>query len=305
MGMLLPNPACNSQQGILPPWVRAVSYALQRIPTRCPGKARLARWALGEVLQRTDVVIDAVSASFLVPHLSEPVAFHLLVNGKYEPATDECLRTLLKSGDLFVDVGANIGVFALMAARIVGSTGRIMAVEASPKVFPYLVKNIELNGLDNIEAMHCAAVDFNSEHLSFWEAPESKFGMGALVPQFHAAPCVVPSRTLDELLGLAGIDHVTVLKVDVEGAEADVFRGALRLLRSFPAPIVVFEFCDWAEARFTGRRPGDAQRLLMDLGYEIWRLADRQRGCRPLCEPLVEGFEMLVAVRSQIKCAKQ
>ena len=110
MGMLLPNPACNSQQGILPPWVRAVSYALQRIPTRCPGKARLARWALGEVLQRTDVVIDAVSASFLVPHLSEPVAFHLLVNGKYEPATDECLRTLLKSGDLFVDVGANIGV---------------------------------------------------------------------------------------------------------------------------------------------------------------------------------------------------
>jgi FkbM family methyltransferase len=254
------------------------------------------------VLPRSDVIIEALSGDrFLVPQLSESVAFHLFVDGIYEPATDAYLRTVLEARDVFVDVGANIGVFALRAARRVGNTGRVLAIEASPNVFRYLVKNIELSGLANVKAIHCAASDHHSEGLSFWEAPRSNFGMGALVPQFEAAPHFVPCRTLDELLGLAGIKHVSLLKVDVEGAEADVFRGALRFLRSSPAPIIIFEFCDWAEARFPGRRPGDSQRVLMHLGYEIWRLEDLQLGGRSLSEPLVEGFEMLVAMRKESK----
>src|SRR5262249_26308704 len=124
--------------------------------------------------------------------------------------------------------------------------------------------------------------------------PKSKFGMGALVPQFHTVPCFVPCCRLDDMPQLAGVKSITALKVDVEGAEADVFRGALRLLMSAPPPIIIFEFCDWAEARFTGRQPGAAQQLLIDLGYELWRLEDFQRGAQPLFESLKKGFETLV-----------
>jgi FkbM family methyltransferase len=258
------------------------------------------------VLPRSDIIVDDLSGDrFLVPQLSEPVAFHLFVDGIYEPATDACLQTLLEAGDVFVDVGANIGVFALSAARLVGNTGRVLAIEASPNVFRYLVKNIELNGLPNVIAMQCAVSDHDSEGLSFWEAPISNFGMGALVPQFGVAPHFVLCHTLDEVLGLAGIKQVTVLKVDVEGAEADVFRGASHLLQSSPPPTIIFEFCDWAEARFPGRQPGDSQRLLIDLGYEVWRLEEFQVGARPLSEPLVEGFEMLVALRTRARRSDQ
>jgi len=270
---------------------------LRRMPPHYPGKMRFARWALASTITRTNVIVDVAAGLFIVPHLAEPVAFNLLVNGVYEPETAGYLVSHLQLGDVVVDIGANIGTFSLMAARLVGSSGRVLAIEASPKVFPYLAKNIEMSQLGNIQAFHCAAANRNAESVSFWEAPDDKFGMGALAPQFNTEPCRIAAYKLDDLLRSAGIKQVAVIKLDVEGAEANVLQGALDLLQNSVAPAVVFEFCDWAEARFPGHRPGDAQRLLMDLGYEIWRLNDFDRGGQPIPEPLSSGFGMLVATR--------
>ncbi len=74
-------------------------------------------------------------------------------------------------------------------------------------------------------------------------------------------PMNVATRTLDSVLSELAITSVDVLKVDVEGFEAAVFRGAERLLSGPNPPIVVFEFCDWAEQR-SGYCIGDAQRVL-------------------------------------------
>jgi hypothetical protein len=84
--------------------------------------------------------------------------------------------------------------------------------------------------------------------------------------------------------------------VDVEGFEAAVFRGAERILRSTKPPIIVFEFCDWAEGRVADGEIGGAQTLLMEWGYRIWRLEDHLAGLPPLQNVCRHGFETLVAI---------
>jgi FkbM family methyltransferase len=280
------------------PYALSLGFRLLRVlPPTTPGKARLGRVLLGACRRTDDVAVtDRRGGQFLVPNLREPVALHLLIDGVYEPPLGDFLRAQLASGATFVDVGANVGVFTILAGWLVGPDGRVLALEPSPRVFPYLEHNVRRNGLENVRLRQCAALDHDGTSVSFYEAPAQHFGMGALAPQFDGQPTPVPGRTLDSLLEDEEIERVDLLKVDVEGFEADVFRGARRLLTSGRPPVIVFEFRDWAEERVPGGRPGDAQRLLMDWGFRVVRLADLEDGSS-LSEPLTRGFETLVAMR--------
>ena len=260
---------------------------------------RVARLLLGEGMAARDVSIETHDhLRFLVPSLREPIAFHLFCDGQYERETLGLLLRVLTAGATFVDVGANIGVFTLPAAQRVGSRGRVVGVEASPAVFPYLAHNVAANELANIHLSQCALCDSNDRTVHFWEAPATSFGMGALVPQFHVEPVDVKTRTLDSVLSELGIASVDVLKVDVEGFEAAVFRGARHLLSGPKPPTVIFEFCDWAELR-SGESLGDAQRVIAGYGYTLWRLKDFPNG-EPLVEIVTEGCDMLVAAHGSV-----
>jgi FkbM family methyltransferase len=179
----------------------------------------------------------------------------------------------------------------------VGSSGQVLAIEPSPLVFPYLEQNIRLNKVRNVAALRLALSDRDDEEAPFYVPPSDHFGMGALAPQFHVSPCAVSAKTLDHVIAEQAVATVKVLKVDVEGHEVAVFRGGRGLLSGFAAPTVIFEFCDWAEQRFPGVSVGDAQRFLMSLGYQIWRLREYRVGARPLDAPITRGAEMLVAQR--------
>lgn len=92
--------------------------------------------------------------------------------------------------------------------------------------------------------MRVALSDENRDGVAFYTAPANHFGMGALAPQFHAEPCAVSTRALDDLLAEKQVHRVSVLKVDVEGHELAVFRGGRNVLETSPGLAVVFEFCD-------------------------------------------------------------
>jgi len=273
---------------------------LRLFPASLPGKGRLARLVLKSRLDAQDVCIRERHGCILcVPGLRDPIGFHLAISGSYERTAVDFVLKELAPGMTFVDVGANVGVFTIPAARRVGPLGTVVAIEASPSIFSYLVRNVKLNDLGNVRLIQCAVLDRNGSNVPFYEAPVSHFGMGALAPQFGSRPIAVPARTLDGILGEEGIRRVGVLKVDVEGYEAAVFRGAKHLLTGTSAPLVVFEFCDWAEARVSGGQVGDAQRVLCDAGYRIWRLRDftKCRRPKPLEKVITKGYEMLVALR--------
>ena len=118
--------------------------------------------------------------------------------------------------------------------------------------------------------------------------------MGSLAAQFNGDSSVVLGRSLDSLISELNCTQVDLIKVDVEGFEAAVFRGALSLLQTHH-PVVIFEFIDWAEQR-SGEKLGSAQELLMSLGYTLHRIDEKgPRLCR-LEDIITSGGAMLVAV---------
>src|SRR5262249_13394872 len=109
-------------------------------------------------------------------------------------------------------------------------------------------------------------------------------------------PIMLEQRSLDTMLAEMNIHQPDVIKIDVEGAELGVLRGAARLLASERPPVIVFEFADWAEARIPGQRPGDAQAFLIASGYRLFYLERDGRTGQELLTPVCQGFAMLLAI---------
>lgn len=235
---------------------------------------------------------------FLVPSLKETVAFELLINGVYESETLTAAKRYLRSGDYVIDVGANVGAFALPVAAVLGPNGRVFAIEASNRVFAYLQSNIKRNGLSNVLARHAVAASQEGGELTFFDAPIENFGMGSRVPWDTQTGYSVPAVRVDSMMSNLGIAPGTVrlLKIDVEGFELDVLLGAAQLLNQPAPPIVIFEFVDWAERR-AGFQPGDAQKYLLDSGFALYTVADRSVAPAKLLAPLTEGGHMLIAIK--------
>jgi FkbM family methyltransferase len=273
-----------------------LGFLMRRLPPALPGKARLARMILGDSLRYGSFLVKARSNTrFLVPSVAESIGFHLYVDGVYEPREVDWVLARLAPGDVFVDVGANIGVFTVMAARRVGPKGRVIAIEPSPSIFRYLDENVRLNGLDNVTLFQAALDEVPAEDVPFYEAPLESFGAGALSDVHGGEPVRVRSASLDSILTDLGISAVTVLKIDVEGFEQRVLKGSRALLCGPHSPAIVFEFYDWAESR--AATPGDAQRLLKEWGYRLWTLETASAGAPPLSEVLTDGGGTLVASR--------
>jgi FkbM family methyltransferase len=279
--------------------LRYILKTLRWLPPEMPGKARLARRLLGSYLDTKETIVNGRSGiRYIIPSLREPVGFYLFVDGVYEVQAIDFVLKSLKPGAVFVDIGANIGAFTLPAARKVGRTGRVIAVEPSPRIFPYLERNVALNELSNVRLIQCAAFNRDGETVPFYEAPVDHFGMGSLGAQFYDHPVTIPCHTLDHILNDQRVEKVDVIKVDVEGFEAAVFQGTNKLLTCDDPPLVLFEFCDWAENRVPGGQAGDAQRVLRHWGYRIWRLRDMLHNRPALADVLTTGFETLVASKN-------
>ena len=269
----------------MPTSIDLLGSILPRIPAGLPGKTRFARLLIGRHLSSRDVDVKCLDGSqMLIPSLSDSVGFHLFIDGVYEPTELAWLLDELRPGDVYVDVGANIGGFAVPAARRVGSSGRVIAVEASPQVAGYLRRNLDRNGVANVEVCEVAASDETSAGVTFYAAPADAFGAGGFGAANGMRPITVPATRLDSLLEEKGVTTVGVLKIDVEGFEAGVLRGAERLLTGPCPPAVLFEFYEWAERR--AGEPGDAQRVLRAWGFDIWRVEDYVSGGPPLRECL-------------------
>jgi FkbM family methyltransferase len=150
----------------------------------------------------------------------------------------------LRPGNTFVDVGANTGWYTLLAADKVGSTGKVVAIEASPINFQHLKENVSNNRLENVRLIN-EAVWSSHGLLSLFQGPPSHSGVSTVLPSFakrkSCAPAgEVPARPLPELLNPDEIGTLRLLKVDVEGAEHEVIRGLEPQLDSLPDDLEIF-----------------------------------------------------------------
>lgn len=138
-----------------------------------------------------------------------------------------------KSGDTVVDVGAHIGLYSLIAAKRVGPSGKVIAIEPDPENCTLLQRNIELNGLTNITILQRAAFSSNSKLKLYLPGKERGFTKLSTIMATRAVTedfIEVDADTLDHLMLLQGITEVNWIKIDVEGAELEVLKGATSTL---------------------------------------------------------------------------
>src|SRR5262249_9914683 len=156
--------------------------------------------------------------------------------GRYEPQETVLVRRLLAPGATFVDVGAHWGYFSLLAADVVGAEGRIVAVEADPRIYQTLARNLALNRLANAEAIHAAAAAEDvTLTLSGYDESQGNWGISRVVRgegAGGAATFEVSARSVDALMDERGVAAVDLIKMDIEGAEGLALRGMEEGLRS-------------------------------------------------------------------------
>jgi len=184
----------------------------------------------------------------------------------YEPEMS-CLKKILSPGSVFIDAGANVGIYTLAAGTIVGEAGRVLAYEPSAQSFPLLEKNIALNGLTNVRAFPAALAQKNGRT---WlhRGPNPTLNSLGKDPSWKEDGEEIVTKTLDQALHQTGIDRVDVIKMDVQGAEELVLRGAFNTLLS-AHPVIIFEV--WPEgATLLGLSPNGAWELLESEGYQFF-----------------------------------
>jgi len=145
-------------------------------------------------------------------------------------------------GGTAVDVGANVGYYALALARCVGAEGRVHAFEPDPSLAAHLERHLKINGLSQRQAV--GALDGQAD---FYRADEQNRGSGTLIPYPDLEHKTFPVEvvTLDAFCGDHGILRIDFLKVDVEGAEPDVIRGATGLLDRAAIRHLLVELNGW------------------------------------------------------------
>jgi FkbM family methyltransferase len=234
---------------------------------------------------------------------SDMLSRYVYYLGHWEPDITQLIRARLQPGDTFVDVGANIGWFTLLAAAAVGPAGRVVAIEASPSNFLRLKENVGCNRFNNVRLINEAAWS-SPGFLSLFQGPPSHSGVSTVVPTFaqrrHCKLAVqIPARPLSDLLTPHEIGSVRVLKIDVEGAEREVLLGLERVLDVMREDLEIF-----LELNPTEYDVDPLLRPLRRRGFRIWIIPDQYQSeyCLNYPVPLrrVDFQELLGEPKQQV-----
>jgi FkbM family methyltransferase len=197
--------------------------------------------------------------------------------GLYENEEIETCRQSIGAGETCVDLGANVGWFTLHFAAWVGAAGRVIACEADPNVAEELRQNCQLNAFaDRVEILNKAVSDLPGT-VRFIRSPRESSGWGSVLrqPGNQGGTMIdVPATTLDEILSSRGIRDVAYLKIDVEGYEFAVLRGAAQ---SLSAGIIHNVLIEWVGTAHTlqGERLEDMDAVFRASGYVPDQATDR------------------------------
>jgi FkbM family methyltransferase len=221
-----------------------------------------------------DIVIPSTEIgliSFLVRHGSESV----------EPGVTTIIRKSLSAGKTSIDVGANVGLHCVTMAHHVGAEGRVVAVEANAAIASALQKTVRLNALASRVSVHVGAASDQTGTATFYQLPHSP--ESSLYPQPGGEPLDVKTFRVDDLVPDGA--PVDLVKIDVEGAEALVYRGMSRVLAQNPGIRLIME---WSASHFarTGIDPGALYHRIREDGFNAFLIDDERPGeLAPIQDP--------------------
>lgn len=197
---------------------------------------------------------------------------HIHFYGLWERPETSLLSRLLRAGSVFFDIGANVGYFTFMASKIVGPNGKVISCEPVKSTFNALTRNLNLNDSRNVITLPYA-ISNNSQQASIYYRPQHDSASNSLAKfEVDSGSETVNCITWDECLErfLPGT-KVDMAKIDVEGSEFNVLKGAQNLLTSTEAPDLLIEiFPERLHANSSSA--SEVVELLLSYGYRIFSL---------------------------------
>jgi FkbM family methyltransferase len=173
--------------------------------------------------------------------LDDWIQQNIFFTGTYDPSSIAYIKNLLNEGDTFIDIGANVGCFTLVASRTVGESGRVIAFEPVEMVFKKLEYNVKLNGQENVILVKKAIYSENTS-LPFHIASQENLGMSSM--HRHDTESgkieIMVATTLDTYLQTQEVPRIKLIKIDIEGAEIFALEGMENTLSRF-RPVCMVE----------------------------------------------------------------
>jgi len=188
-----------------------------------------------------------------------------IYQGTFEPHETRLVRRYLKPGMTFVDVGANVGYYTALAAHLAAAQGRVIAFEPSPYAFERLTRMIAGNGLKQAEAVNAALGDEPGTLDLYSSGDPANHSPSLVSAEDRPVLARVPVRTLDEEAKRLQLERIDFIKIDVEGYEPSVLRGAKRLLAERRIRAILCEFNPWWLEK-AGSDPESLERIIYDAG---------------------------------------
>ncbi|MBU6430874.1 MAG: FkbM family methyltransferase [Patescibacteria group bacterium] len=211
---------------------------------------------------------------FLELDQSDPVASGAIALGVYEKYESDIFRSKIKQGMTIIDIGANLGYYAAIAARRAGERGLVIAFEPEPNFFKLLSKNISRNNLKNASLFEMAIADKNGK-MELFLSNENK-GNNSLIQSENLKTSVrVKSVTLDDFITSRKIEKVDIVKMDIEGAEILAIEGMKKTLIKHK-PLLFLEFSPHSIVKLN-RNPTDFISILSGMGYSIFEINETRK----------------------------
>ncbi|MFN3864731.1 MAG: FkbM family methyltransferase [Erythrobacter sp.] len=262
-------------------------------PTRMPA----TYMGQGRVLLET-----AFGHLMLVDGGDTAIVPHLIRHGWFDRNLTDVIAGLLAPGMNFIDIGANFGTYTIFAAGKVGPQGRVIAIEAAPRIAALLYESVVMNGLyGHCEVLRCAAGAQAGRVVLHQFA--NRQGGNTMLPHIaeraaerqgdSVTKVEIACRPLDAIVGERSLKRIDLIKIDVEGFEHEVLKGARETLSRYRPKLIV----EWHNAFFDGRP--EAARALYDLltgelGYRLHRIEPGATTRHVTFEDLARGHSDLL-----------
>lgn len=271
-------------------WHNPIKYTLGQI------------WAKGIYPLNKQVWLTSAGLFFEVPfHVTLPAGLDIFLLGAKSHDSEIRLAKFLirhlKDGTTFFDVGAHLGYFSLLAGQLTGPSGKVISWEASPTIFAQLKKNVEAFPFINIHNQGMAA---EKGDMIFFEFPMLYSEYNSLnSTQYQKASWYAKAKPKEINIKTTSLDEFVkgstlppdMIKIDVEGAEAEVIKGGFRIF-SDHKPVIIMEFIDKNTLNDVPSAHQEAARLLHEAGYGVYQIS-KQGFVKELqwSDPLSTGFD--------------
>lgn len=249
---------------------------------KIPGIWQLYRLAYKILQPKRIISITCQGNKMYVDGRDKNIVPDLLSKGAYEPFETELFKKSLKKGEVVLDIGAHIGYYTLIAAKIVGDEGKVFAFEPAPDNYALLEKNVNVNGYRNVILEQKATSDKTGKLKLYLTGNNT--AMHRIYPSRYSVNSIeIDTIRLDDYFeDYSG--KIDMIKIDVEGAEWSVFQGMPQILQKNRKLRIFTEFNPGSIREFGGK-PEEYLKLFLDQGFKLYHINEKEENVEPISIP--------------------